>query len=80
MKYNEPEERKMKILKIVLKVLLAVVLWIIEYFIIFGVGALPFGGKPLYQVSLLLFWIAFIIFIALAVLIWRLLFKRKKNE
>lgn len=70
----------MDILKKILKVIIAVVLWIIEYFIIFGFGAMPFGGKPLYQVSLLLFWIAFIIFIALAVLTWRLLFKRKKNN
>lgn len=69
----------MNIFKKILKIILAVVLWIIEYFIIFGFGAMPFGGKPLYQVSLLLFWGAFIIFIALAVFTWKLLFKKKKN-
>lgn len=71
----------MNALKKVLKILLAIVLWVIEYFIVFGVGALPFG-KPLNQVSMLVYWIALILFIVLAVFTWRLLFKKKneKNE
>lgn len=69
-------------MKKALKILLSVILWIIEYFLIFGVFALPFG-KPLMQVSLLLYWVAFAVFIGLCVLTWRLTVKKdwsKKNE
>ena len=62
-----------------LKFLLALILWIIEYFVVFGIGALPFG-KPLMQVSMIVFWIAFIIFAALCVITWRLIFRRKKKD
>lgn len=68
----------MDMLKKILKILLAIFLWIIEYFLIFGCGAMLFGGKPLFQVSIILYWIAFIIFIALVVVTWRILFKRKR--
>ena len=69
----------MDLLKKILKVLLAIVLWVIEYFVVFGIGAMPFG-KPLNQVSMLVYWIALILFIVLAVFTWRLLFKKKKNQ
>ncbi|MBR6123883.1 hypothetical protein IKQ19_09880 [Candidatus Saccharibacteria bacterium] len=63
----------------ILKILLTIILWIVEYFIIFGIGALPFG-KPLMEVSIIVFFVAFIIFIVLCVLTWRLVFKKKKEE
>ena len=63
----------------VLKFLLTFILWIIEYFIIFGIGALPFG-RPLMQVSMLLFYVALILFIIICIITWKLIFKKKKNE
>ncbi len=60
----------------VLKLLLAVVLWVIEYLFIFGFCSLPFG-KSLVQVSPLLAFVAVIVYIFLCKSTWRLIFNRK---
>lgn len=59
----------------ILKVFLMIFLWVIEYFIIFGVGSLLFH-KPLIQVSFILFWIAVIVFISLCRLTWKIIWPR----
>ena len=63
----------------ILKILLVFILWIVEYFLIFGAGALLIFGRPLTEVSLLAFWIAFLLLICIATFTWRIIFKKKNN-
>lgn len=65
-----------------IKILLAILLWIIEYFVVFGVGSLPFG-RAVVAVSYPLASIYLFIYLLFCKFTWKCLgkfFKFKRNQ